>query len=164
MTTELINKIAWQSQDGYAARHYALCPTLGVIMVSFQVQGNYQADLSGQPRGTKWEECAEVGRRLVACWNACAGLSTESLERSDILSSMNQQRRQLEAQRDQLLKALLAAIECGMVPKSSAREGGAMAYAQQAKVADMIRDAIAACQPAPAVAHLPSNAAKGVAA
>lgn len=42
-----------------------------------------------------------------------------------------------------LLAALQAAVECRMVPISSAREGGASARWRHAAVADMIRDAIA---------------------
>jgi hypothetical protein len=42
-----------------------------------------------------------------------------------------------------LLEALEAAIECCMVPTSSAKDGGAVRYARQVIVADMIRDAIA---------------------
>ena len=42
----------------------------------------------------------------------------------------------------ELLAALLAAVECGMVPTSSATEGGAMRYVKQARVADQIRAAI----------------------
>lgn len=41
-----------------------------------------------------------------------------------------------------MLAALLAAVECGMVPTSSATEGGAMKYVKQAHVADQIRAAI----------------------
>jgi hypothetical protein len=47
-----------------------------------------------------------------------------------------------------LLEALVQAVACRMVPISSAREGGACAFARHAVVADMIRDAIAkATQP-----------------
>ena len=42
-----------------------------------------------------------------------------------------------------LLAALEAAIDCGMVPTSSAKEGGASAAARQVHVADQIRAAIA---------------------
>lgn len=38
--------------------------------------------------------------------------------------------------------ALEAAIECGLVPKSSAHEGGAMRHVRQVEVADMIRAAL----------------------
>lgn len=41
-----------------------------------------------------------------------------------------------------LLEALEEAVKCGMVPKSSALEGGASRHARQAQVADMIRAAI----------------------
>lgn len=42
-----------------------------------------------------------------------------------------------------LLEALIAAVECGMVPKSSAAEGGANRHVVQLQVADQIRAAIA---------------------
>lgn len=45
-------------------------------------------------------------------------------------------------QRDTLLKALEEAVKCGMVPKSSVKDGGATRHARQVVVADMIRDAI----------------------
>lgn len=45
-------------------------------------------------------------RRIVACVNACEGISTESLERSDVIASMQGERRRLETQRDDLLTAL----------------------------------------------------------
>lgn len=56
--------------------------------------------------------------------------------RSDLIAD-------LFAERDQLLEALEAAIECGMVPISSAKDGGAVRHARQVVVADMIRAAIA---------------------
>lgn len=42
-----------------------------------------------------------------------------------------------------LLEALQAAVECGMVPTSSVSEGGASKHSRQVQVADMIRAAIA---------------------
>ena len=42
----------------------------------------------------------------------------------------------------ELLEALQAAVDCGIIPKSSARESGAVRHARQAVVADMVRDAI----------------------
>lgn len=42
-----------------------------------------------------------------------------------------------------LLEALQAAVECGMVPTSSAANGGASAYGKHVQVADQIRAAIA---------------------
>jgi hypothetical protein len=42
-----------------------------------------------------------------------------------------------------MLEALQAAIACGMVPSTSARDGGAAKFSEQVRVADMIRDAVA---------------------
>lgn len=41
-----------------------------------------------------------------------------------------------------LLEALKAAVDCGMVPTTSASEGGASKHSRQVRVADMIRAAI----------------------
>lgn len=49
----------------------------------------------------------------------------------------------LIASAPELLEALEAAVECGMVPTSSANEGGAHAHVRQLHVADQIRAAIA---------------------
>jgi hypothetical protein len=49
----------------------------------------------------------------------------------------------LAAAAPELLEALLAAVECGMVPISSAKDGGASAHSIQVRVADQIRAAIA---------------------
>lgn len=43
----------------------------------------------------------------------------------------------------ELLEALKAAIDCGMVPITSASEGGASKHSRQVQVADTIRAAIA---------------------
>lgn len=48
----------------------------------------------------------------------------------------------VKQQRDELLAALKQAVDCEMVPTSSAREGGANRHVKQLRVADMIRDAI----------------------
>ena len=42
----------------------------------------------------------------------------------------------------ELLEALQEAIDCGMVPVSTAKEGGACAHSRQVLCADMIRAAI----------------------
>lgn len=49
----------------------------------------------------------------------------------------------LMAAAPELLAALIAAVESGMVPVSSAKEAGAAKYSRQVHVADMIRAAIA---------------------
>ena len=48
-----------------------------------------------------------------------------------------------------LLAALEAAVDCGMVPTSTAKNGGAPSYALQAHVADQIRAAISRARGAP---------------
>ena len=48
----------------------------------------------------------------------------------------------LMKQNRELLYALNAAVECGIVPSSSAKDGGAYRFARQVIVADMIRAAI----------------------
>lgn len=50
---------------------------------------------------------------------------------------------ELVRQRDELLAALKSAVDCGMVPSSSASEGGAARHDRQVIVADQIRAAIA---------------------
>lgn len=43
----------------------------------------------------------------------------------------------------ELLEALVKAVECGMVPTSSVKDGGASKHSQQVRCADMIRAVIA---------------------
>ena len=50
--------------------------------------------------------------------------------------------RRLIAAAPDMLEALEAAIKCGMVPITSASEGGASAHSEQVRVADRIRAAI----------------------
>jgi hypothetical protein len=46
------------------------------------------------------------------------------------------------AEHADMLEALEAAVACGMVPVSSAEEGGAAKFSEQVRVADTIRNAI----------------------
>lgn len=45
-------------------------------------------------------------RRLVACWNACEGISTEILEESVVKPTLSDHTDAIAAQRDELLAAL----------------------------------------------------------
>ena len=62
-------------------------------------------------------EGAERARRLVACWNACDGIDTDMLEGfsprflATYPDRVLAERRALEAQRNDLLKALTEALE-----------------------------------------------------
>lgn len=51
--------------------------------------------------------------------------------------------RQLVEQRDALLAAIQAAVDSGMVPVSSAKDGGASRHSAQVRAADQIRSALA---------------------
>lgn len=70
---------------------------------------------------------------VCTCWHHCVGSIEKEMEANARLISAA----------PELLEALRAAVDCGMVPKSSASEGGAVGYASQVKVADQIRAAIA---------------------
>lgn len=113
----------------------------------------------------------ENARRIVACVNACRGLPTDELEQKGLVAAVGTQllaaddraegqereirklaRTTADAENkladalnqcDELLAALVAAVECGMVPISSAKDGGPLRHARQIHVADQIRDAIA---------------------
>lgn len=72
----------------------------------------------------------ENARRLVACWNACEGISTDFLENiamtGDTLASRFKARddteRELAAQRDELLEALRIAREHIQIDRNSFKE------------------------------------------
>lgn len=59
------------------------------------------------------------------------------------LESIQEANANLIAASPEMLEALKEAVACGMVPASSAKEGGAARHARQTVVADMIRAAIA---------------------
>jgi nitroreductase len=88
-------------------------------------------------------------RRIVACVNACAGYSTDDLEHfgrflsSGEADALAEHHALIEQQRDELLAALEYAVEAGLVPISSASEGGAVMFSAQVRAADKIRAAIA---------------------
>lgn len=74
-------------------------------------------------------EARANARRLVACWNACEGLSTENLETNvpikQGLDGLNQLLRSAEQQRDELLAAIdgaLSDLQAGSSPFASLRQ------------------------------------------
>jgi len=102
-------------------------------------------------------------RRIVACWNACQGLSTEMLESittvGDTLLDRFAQRekteRELEAQRDQLLAAVVAVRHWDV---------SNLALDIPVEIRIQMQAAIEACEPTKDVQHLPSDDTEGGAA
>ena len=70
-------------------------------------------------------------------------------EAADLIESLRAENARLTEERDALVEAVEAAFECHMIPKSSAREGGAVKHVVAAQVADMFRDALAKVKGAP---------------
>ena len=64
-------------------------------------------------------------RRIVACVNACRGLSTDELERFGLASAFGTELIELEKQRDQLLESLeFLLADADLVQKQCLREIG----------------------------------------
>ena len=63
---------------------------------------------------------------------------------SEFIGKIQSQLSEVAAERDALQAALQAAVDCGMVPNSTVKEGGANWHSIQVKVADQIRAALAA--------------------
>ena len=78
-------------------------------------------------------------RRLAAAWNACDGIPTETLERTQTITTIDLFRK-IDGH-DRMLAALQAILP--FIPKSSESEGGAAKYSEAVKAADLVRDAIA---------------------
>lgn len=98
---------------------------------------------AGNSREFELEESMANAVRLVACWNACIGIPTEDLikqagDDAPVFALLMGYMKQ----RDELASVLQAAITCGMVPKSSAEDGGAALYSEMVRVADRIRAAL----------------------
>ena len=102
-------------------------------------------DIFGQP--LKRGHC-EVHPHVNEEW-PCSLCLMESEQRRRTESNNNAQHdmilevEHLKMQRDRLLEAAKAAIECGMIPSTSAKDGGAAKYSEQVKIADQIREAVA---------------------
>lgn len=89
----------------------------------------------------------DTARRMVACWNACEGLYTESLERGgplaqqivDALNAAHEAKRQ----RDELLAALKELVAAGDNYSRPADGDSFNAMARYGKADDTARDIIA---------------------
>lgn len=119
------------------------------IMYRLCDRPDWIAPFQGREHHADW--CANVihpdARRIVAAVNAVAGMPQADLEELAKIDggvmALTVYADDMRQQRDQLLAALEAAVACGIVPITSASEGGASKYAQQVIVADQIRAAIA---------------------
>lgn len=65
----------------------------------------------GENRVICLDASPEDARRIVACWNACAGISTENLEENHSVKWLAEQYNTAVNQRDELLAELKSAIE-----------------------------------------------------
>jgi len=97
--------------------------------------GNYGNIIEAQSGRQNYD--FDTGYRTVATFQACESTGRYKEEEENRIANGY-----LIAAAPELLEALQAAIECGMVPKSSAAEGGAARHVKQLHVADQIRAAI----------------------
>ena len=70
---------------------------------------------------------------------AASDAAAEQKRRADAYDQLAERVKELEG-------ALRDAVDCGMVPTSSAKDGGASKYSAQVLVADRIRAALAKCE------------------
>lgn len=86
--------------------------TPGSMRIRYDFEPGYWGELiasNGTCIATFCDEPSEEdARRLVACWNVCEGMSTESLELmpGQFFKPQYQRLLEVEAQRDELLQAL----------------------------------------------------------
>lgn len=85
----------------------------GVNHGIYDEDGNKIATIKGSSIPSLDERPAANARRIVACWNACEGLSTELLEKASLQpyhvearEKLSEYTKSLEIQRDELLDAL----------------------------------------------------------
>lgn len=94
-----------------------------------------------------WEFVREDGDRQIVAPTLSPTLRTRETLMSDTTyypwCPASDDDWRLIATAPEMFAALVEAVECGMVPISSAEEGGAMRHSRQVRCADMIRAAIA---------------------
>jgi len=98
--------------------------------------GEQMSETKFTPGPWQWSEIEPEDKE----WGACEVWAGDTLISSHTNGTANAA---MSAAAPDLYAALQAAIDCGMVPKSSASEGGAMRHSRQVQVADMIRAALA---------------------
>lgn len=101
-----------------------------------------------QHHATAWNRGHEAGMRAnrQTATEALKAVATDAwgnTQLTEALMASEAECEQLRGIKAELLDALQAAVSCGMVPTTTAKEGGASAYSEQVRVADQIRAAIA---------------------
>lgn len=86
--------------------------SISEIGVGFEIQdqdGNVLFQSQQVPKDSRHDRRIANARRLVACWNACDGISTEELEAGFSIGLIRtiRSRNAVERQRDELLFALI---------------------------------------------------------
>jgi hypothetical protein len=88
------------------------CHLKSMILVD-EGSPNYLDGIESQYRLEKGDDLVafalnfEDARRLVACWNACEGISTENLEDNSSVKVLAERYNKALRQRDELLEALI---------------------------------------------------------
>lgn len=89
------------------SHHHPISNTWTHSLITDEEYGDVLGSVNTAPMDPRAEANA---RRIVACVNACRGLSTEDLEKTGLVSAVGYQLQRLTAQRDGLRAALEALV------------------------------------------------------
>ena len=114
----------------------------------------YMSQLFGQNWGVAAHQFATNEHDLICgCFTDTLGGEGAARKNAQFISSMFNLREETGLTAEQIrsvvlaapamMAAIQAAIDCGMVPNSSAKEGGASRFASQVIAADQLRDSLA---------------------
>lgn len=84
---------------------------------------------------------------LVFSVEDCANTANSRRDKDYRIAELEAALAEERAKVERLRGIIQAAIECRMVPVTSAKEGGAAKFSRQVQVADMMREALAATGP-----------------